>query len=234
MNDWIARITDPETRVGRAFDRIIYFLIFLSLVLFALETLPEAQAYQRIFDWSEGFIVMVFTVEYILRTISKRRRFVLSFYGIIDLLAILPFYMSIGTVDLRSVRVLRVLRLLRIAKLQQFEKALQRLRLAFEEVGNELAVYFGLTAMMIYLASVGIYYCENAAQPEAFRSVFHSMWWAVVTLSTVGYGDVYPITVAGRIFTFVILILGLSLVSVPSGLLASALVKQSKTDLNED
>ncbi len=234
MNDWIARITDPETRVGRAFDRIIYFLIFLSLALFALETLPEAQAYQRIFDWSEGFIVMVFTVEYILRTISKRRRFVLSFYGIIDLLAILPFYMSIGAVDLRSVRVLRVLRLLRIARLQQFEKALQRLRLAFEDIGNELAVYFGLTAVLIYLASVGIYYCENAAQPEAFRSVFHSMWWAVVTLSTVGYGDVYPITVAGRIFTFVILILGLSLVSVPSGLLASALVRQPKTDLNED
>jgi voltage-gated potassium channel len=86
-------------------------------------------------------------------------------------------------------------------------------------------VYFGLTVVLIYLASVGIYYCEHDAQPEAFRSAFHAMWWAVATLSTVGYGDVYPVTVAGRLFTFLILILGLSVVSVPSGLLASALVK---------
>lgn len=154
----------------------------------------------------------------------------LSFYGLIDFLAIIPFYLSLGALDLRSVRILRLMRLLRIAKLQRYGAAWQRLRLAFSDVKDELAVYFGLTVILIYLASVGIYYCEHDAQPEVFRSVFHSMWWAVSTLTTVGYGDVFPVTVAGKLFTFVILILGLGVVSVPSALIASALMKQPNTE----
>jgi len=223
--NWLKTLTDPDTKIGNAFDRIIYALIVLSLVLFALETLPEAERYKAWFAWSERVIVGVFTIEYILRTVANRLAYIRSFYGIVDLLAVVPFYVSFGLVDFRSIRILRLLRLLRMAKLRRYGSAWHRLRVAFVQVKDELAVYFGLTVVLIYLASVGIYYCEHDAQPEAFCSVFHSMWWAVATLSTVGYGDVYPVTVAGRLFTFVILILGLSVVSVPSGLLASALVK---------
>lgn len=222
---WLEALTDPDSKIGNAFDRVIYALIVLSLVLFAFETLPEAARYQVWFSWSERVIVAIFTVEYVLRVMRNRLAYVWSFYGIVDLLAILPFYISFGLVDLRSVRILRLTRLLRLAKLRRFGAAWRRLGVAFAQIKDELAVYFGLTFVLIYLASVGIYYCEHDAQPEVFRSVFHSMWWAVCTLSTVGYGDIYPVTVAGRLLTFVILILGLSIVSVPSGLIASALVK---------
>jgi len=223
--NWLDGLTDPGTSMGRAFDRLIYALIVLSLLLFALETLPESVEFERWLVWSERTIVAIFTVEYALRTKKRGLPHVVSFYGVIDLLAILPFYVSMGILDFRSIRVVRLLRLLRIAKLQRYGTAWNRLRTAFAQVKDELTVYFGLTFILIYLASVGIYYCEHDAQPEAFRSVFHAMWWAVATLSTVGYGDVYPVTVAGRLFTFVILILGLSVVSVPSGLLASALTR---------
>ena len=226
FSEWTRSLTSPDTKIGRAFDRIIYILIVLSLVEIALETLPEAQPYDPWLLWSERAIVAVFTIEYVLRFTSNGLRYTFSFLGVIDLLAILPFYISFGVVDLRSVRVFRLLRLLRLAKLHRYGTAWQRLRTAFADIKDELAVYFGLTVALLYLASVGIYYCEHDAQPEAFRSVFHAMWWAVATLTTVGYGDVYPVTAAGKLFTFVILVLGLSVVAVPSGLIASALVKR--------
>jgi voltage-gated potassium channel len=223
---WIHRLTDPTTSIGRVFDRVIYSLILVSLIQFALETLPQAEPYSAWFLWSERATVAVFTLEYGLRTLSNRLTYTLSFFGVVDLLAILPFYVSFGLVDLRSIRVVRLLRLLRIAKLQRYGTAWRRLQAAFADIKEELIIYFSLTVVLVYLASVGIYYCEHDAQPETFRSVFHSMWWAVATLTTVGYGDVYPVTIAGKIFTFVVLILGLSVVAIPSGLIASALVKR--------
>ncbi|MFH1748620.1 MAG: ion transporter [Planctomycetota bacterium] len=231
---WIKSLTDPNTKVGSTFDRFIYALIILSLIEVALETLPEAQPYHAWLLWSERVIVGIFTVEYVLRFTSKGFGYVFSFLGVIDLLAILPFYISLGVVDLRSVRMIRLLRLLRLAKLNRYGSAWQRLRAAFGDIRDELTVYFGLTVALLYLASVGIYYCEHEAQPETFRSVFHAMWWAVCTLTTVGYGDVYPVTAAGKLFTFVILVLGLSVVAVPSGLIASALVKQTPNNDKSD
>lgn len=231
---WIALLTDSSTKIGGVFDRIIHALIILSLIEVAIETLPEAQPYDLWLKWSERAIVAIFTVEYALRFMSKGLGYVLSFLGAIDLLAILPFYISFGVVDLRSVRVFRLLRLLRLAKLHRYGTAWQRLRMAFIDIKDELAVHFGLTVVLLYLASVGIYYCEHDAQPEVFRSVFHAMWWAVATLTTVGYGDIYPVTVAGKLFTCVILVLGLSVVAVPSGLIASALMKQPRKDDESD
>lgn len=144
--------------------------------------------------------------------------------GIVDLMAILPFDLALG-LDLRSVRALRLLRLFRIFKLARYSKAMNRYRDAFISIKEEL-VLFGVTAMIIlYLSSVGIYYFENPAQPEVFSSVFTAMWWAVVTLTTVGYGDVYPVTIGGRIFTTLILMVGLGVVAVPTGLFAAALNK---------
>ena len=225
---WTTTVADGQSRIGKAFDRLVYALILYSIVTFALETLPEAAEYATFFTWSERVVVAIFTGEYILRTFAEGKRYAFSFYGLIDLAAILPFYLSLGVADLRAIRILRMLRLLRMAKLRRYATAWHQLRAAFLDVRDELIVYSVLTAVLIFLASVGIYYCERDAQPEAFRSVFHSMWWAIATLSTVGYGDIYPVTIMGRIFTGVILILGLSILSVPSGLIASALVKQSR------
>lgn len=150
-----------------------------------------------------------------------------SFFGFIDFVAILPFYLSFGIVDARTIRILRFLRLARVAKLHRYSRAWKRLVRAFREIKDELVVFCGMSAVLIYLSSVGIFLCERDAQPETFKSVMHSMWWAIATLSTVGYGDVYPITVAGKIFTSLILVIGLGFISVPSGLLASALSKST-------
>jgi voltage-gated potassium channel len=114
--------------------------------------------------------------------------------------------------------------------LARYSSALRRFGRAFIDAKEELVVFTAFTLIILWLAAVGIYYCENAAQPELFSSVFHSLWWAVATLTTVGYGDIYPITVGGRLFTFLILMLGLSVVAVPAGILSSALSQQSRAD----
>ncbi len=213
-----------NVRFGK-FDFIIQGLIILSLVSFALETLPNLSASSKY--WLQCFeliSVLFFTVEYLVRILLSKRHtgYIFSFFGIIDLVAILPFYISTN-IDLRSVRAFRLLRLFRLLKLVRYSAAIRRFHRAFIIAKEEL-ILFGFTALiLLYLSSVGIYYFENEAQSEKFSSIFHSMWWSISTLTTVGYGDAYPITVGGRLFTFFVLVVGLGVVAVPSGLLASAL-----------
>ena len=204
------------------------------MIAFSLETLPTLSPdIRQMLWWVEVVTMAIFTIEYVLRLFvaDSPRRFALSFFGIIDLIAILPFYLSLG-VDLRSVRVLRVLRLLRIFQVGRYMEALERLQRAGRMVREELVLFIVVSLALIYLSAVGVYYFEHNTQPERFASVFHSLWWAVVTLTTVGYGDVYPVTLGGRLFTFVVLFLGLGIVAIPTGLIASSLskVREGKTE----
>lgn len=214
------------------FEYLFQTLIVLSLVAFAMETLPELSPRWRMgLHRFEVFTVAVFTMEYLLRLIGYRPRmsYAFSFYGAVDLLAILPFYLTTG-LDLRSLRAFRLLRLFRLLKLVRYSAAMQRYHRAFLIAREEL-VFFGIISLiMLYLSAVGIYYFENEAQPEDFASVFHSLWWAVATLAAVGYGDVIPVTVGGKVFTFFVLVIGLGVVAVPSGLFASALSKARESD----
>jgi len=216
-----------DTPAGRAFDLIIQSLILLSLITFSVETLPDlSPTAARWLHRIEAVTVIIFTLEYLLRFVvaDSKRGFVFSFYGLVDLLAIAPFYIATG-LDLRSIRAFRFLRLFRAFKIGRYNKAIRRFHRAFIIVREELVLFVSVTLLLIYFAAVGIYYFEHEAQPEKFASVFHSLWWSVVTLTTVGYGDVYPITVGGRIFTFFILLTGVGIISIPAGLLASALSK---------
>jgi len=220
-------IENSDTKLGKAFDIFIQIMIVLSLISFSIETLPSLSGEARdILGRIELFTVAIFTLEYTARVIvaTKKKAFIFSFFGIIDLLAILPFYLTTGF-DLRSLRSFRLLRLVRILKLARYSAAVKRFHRAFIIAKEELALFLFATLIVLYLAGVGIYYFENPAQPEAFSSIFHSLWWAVATLTTVGYGDIYPITVGGKLFTFFILVIGLGIVSVPAGLVASALSK---------
>ena len=220
-------VEDTDTRAGRAFDSVVVVLILISIATFSLETLPNLPpAIVSALDLAEIVLVALFTIEYGLRIAlaDDRWAFVRSFSGLIDLVAILPFYVSLG-VDLRSVRVLRLLRLLRVLKLARYSGAIVRFQRAVALAREELLVFLGIAVMLIYLSAVGIYYFEREAQPEQFASVFHSLWWAVVTLTTVGYGDAFPVTLGGRMFTFAVLMAGLGIVAVPTGLLASALAR---------
>lgn len=220
-------IEQTDTKAGRAFDIGIQALIVISLLSFSIETLPDLSKGTRFWLYViEVLTVALFTIEYGLRILvaDSRLGFTFSFYGLVDLTAILPFYVSTG-VDLRAVRVVRLFRVFRIFKFLRYTEAIKRFRDAFTDIKEELILYLIATALMIFLSSVGIYYFENQAQPEQFASIFHCLWWSIVTLTTVGYGDVYPVTLGGRIFTAIILLIGLGVVAVPTALLASALTK---------
>jgi len=220
-------IDDNTTKAGRVFDYSIQFLILLSLVSFSIETLPDNSSTTiRILRYIDIFTVGVFTIEYILRIYVAKKPFsyIFSFYGIVDFLAIFPFYLK-STIDLRSLRVFRVFRVFRALKLIRYSRALRRFHIAAGVVKEELVLFFIITGILIFLSAAGIYFFENEAQPQAFKSIFHSLWWAVVSLTTVGYGDIIPITIGGRIFTFFVLIIGVGVVTIPAGLVASSLSK---------
>ncbi|MCU4173754.1 ion transporter [Carboxylicivirga sp. N1Y90] len=220
-------IEDNTTTYGRVFDYFIQVLILISLLSFAIETLPNISNNLRgILSVIEILCVVIFSLEYLLRLIvaDKPLSYVFSFYGIVDLLAIIPFYLRFA-LDLRMLRAFRVFRVFRALKLIRYSRALNRFHIAFKIIKEELVLFFITTAILLFLTASGIYYFENKAQPELFSSVFHSFWWSIVTLTTVGYGDVYPITMGGKIFTFFVLIIGVGVVTVPAGLVASALSK---------
>ena len=220
-------IEDSDTWYGKTFNLFIQFLIIVSIVTFSVETLPNlSDESRKLLRVIESITVIIFTVEYILRIIvsDNKLKFIFSFYGIIDLLAILPFYIFAG-IDLRSLRTLRILRLIRIFKLVRYSKAMQRFHIALGIAKEELVLFIFLALVLIFFSAVGIYYFERGVQPDAFSSVFQSLWWAVITLTTVGYGDIYPLTIGGRIFTFFVLIIGLGFLAIPTGLITSAMSK---------
>lgn len=228
-------IENSDTPAGKAFDYAVECLIILSLVTFSIETIPDLSQWMKNLLWyTEIMTVLLFTVEYLLRIIVADRKlhYVFSFYGITDLLAILPFYVAHG-LDLRAVRVFRLMRLVRILKLARYNTAMIRFHKAFLIARDQLILFSIVTVMLIYVAAVGIYYFERDAQPEQFKSVFHSLWWAVATLTTVGYGDVYPVTAGGKAFTFFVLMIGLGIVAVPAGMVASALSEARRTSDSE-
>ena len=220
-------VEETDTRMGKVFDLTIQILIVVSAVSFAIETLPGLSSTTiRLLAISEAVIIGVFTAEYLVRLYfsQKKLSFVFSFYGLIDLAAVLPFYLALG-LDLRSLRIFRLARLAILLKIFRFSKAARRFQLAFKLVKEEILVFGLFSLALIYLSAVGIYHFEHEAQPEVFVSVFDGIWWATVTLTTVGYGDVVPITTGGKVFTFFVFIVGLSMIAVPSGLVASALSK---------
>lgn len=237
IRDWLRpHFTTNKTAFGRVFQSCIQVLIVLSIVAFTVETLPDlSQEMRDALRYFEVFVIAVFTVEYLLRLWLSERplAFFFSFFGITDLLVILPFYLQLG-LDLRSLRILWLFRLFRLFKLVRYVDAAKRIGDAFRLIRVDLAV-FGMGALFVfYLAAVGIYFFEKDAQPETFASVFHSFWWALATLTTVGYGDVYPVTVGGKIFTFFTLMIGLGVFAVPTGLITMAIVSTRETALKDE
>lgn len=231
--DTIRRLIDNTDHLsGKVFTFSIQFLIIVSLVTFSIDTLPDLSSnIKEALYVIEVITVTIFTLEYILRIICayKKTKFIFSFYGLVDLAAILPFYISSG-LDLRAVRIFRLLRLVRILKLLKYNQAIKRFHRALAIAKEELILFGFVAIILLYLSAVGIYYFENAAQPEQFKSVFHSLWWAITTLTTVGYGDMFPVTAGGKLFTFFVLIIGLGIIAVPTGLIASALSQAREED----
>lgn len=228
-------VNDNTTRKGRIFDYVIEFLIFASLAAYAVETLPGNSPELKLFlQRVETVSVTIFTIEYALRVYVAKNpwKYIFSFYGIIDLVAILPFFIT-SSFDLVSLRAFRIFRIFRAFKLVRYNKALRRFHIVWKLIKEEVILFLIVTGIFLFLASAGIYYFENSVQPDVFASVFHSGWWAIVTLTTVGYGDIYPITAGGKIFTFFILMIGVGIVTIPAGLVASALTKARQMEEEE-
>ena len=220
-------IEDNTTQLGRIFDYFIQVLILISLIAFSFETLPNnSPETKKLLSSIEITCVVIFSIEYLLRIFVAKQplKYIFSFYGIIDLLAILPFYLRTA-IDLRALRAFRIFRIFRALKLIRYNRALRRFHIAARIVKEEVVLFFIVTGILIFLTAAGIYFFENEAQPDVFSSIFDSFWWTIVTLTTVGYGDVVPITIGGKIFTFFVLIIGIGIVTVPAGLVATALTK---------
>ena len=229
-------VEDNTTTRGKIFDYTIDLLIILSIIAFSIETFPDnSEKTKELLYKFDILCFFVFSVEYVLRiyVAKKKSKYLFSFYGIIDFLAIAPFFLS-SFLDLRFLRAFRILKIFRSLQLKKYNLAIKRIEIASKLIKEELTLFFIVIFILIFTVSSGIYYFENEAQPETFKSVFHSMWWAVVTLATVGYGDVVPITLGGRIFTIIVLILGLLIVTVPAGLSATSLIKAREIQEEEE
>jgi len=224
------------------FSKFIYWLIIVNVLSIILESYADFKA---VYGWYlhvfEIFSVVVFTVEYIVRLYTapiefssfnkarSRWKFATSGYGIIDLIAILPFYLPfLFAVDLRILRVLRLIRLLRIFKLGRHSKALRSILEVLKETRSELSISFFVAFILLLLSSTLMYYIEHDVQPESFASIGHSFWWAIATLTTVGYGDVYPVTAAGKILGGITAIIGIGFLALPTGIISSAFIEKVK------
>lgn len=215
----------------------IFLLILITLNVFAviLETVDTLYIkYQKIFTYFEMFSVTVFIIEYLLRfwscienenktvgSLNQRIKYAFSFSAIIDLMAILPSIIALiyPTVDLRFIRALRIIRLL---KFSRYSSSINSLLLVLWDQRKSFGAAFFILFIALIIASSGMYLVEKDVQPDKFGSIPDAMWWAIVTLTTVGYGDVTPITSVGRIFGSIIIILGIGTVALPSGILAAA------------
>jgi len=227
-------VDNPDRGPGRVFAWFIQVVIIVSILDFTLETVPSISPELRSVLWiMEVVSIAIFSVEFLLRIAFSEKgiRYAFTFFGLVDLLAILPFYLALG-IDLRGIRAFRLLRLFRLFKLARYSSVMRRYHIAFRNAREELLLFGATALIIIYIAAVGIHYFEGAAQPELFDSVPKCLWWATTTLTTVGYGDAFPITIGGKLFTFLILAVGLAAVAVPSGIMANAL-SQAREEMNQ-
>jgi voltage-gated potassium channel len=234
--------------LNKAFDFLIIGLILASIISIILESFaPLAEQYGVFFQWFELITVVVFTIEYVLRLWTAdlkypelspwkaRLKFAFSTMGMIDFLAILPFYLPLFVrMDFRFIRILRVLRMLRVFKINRYTKSLQLVSRVFYERRNELGVTIFVTVILMFISATLMYYIEHDDQPKAFPDIISTLWWAVATLTTVGYGDVYPVTGMGKLISGIIALLGIGLVALPTGILGAGFIEQLEKEKNAE
>jgi voltage-gated potassium channel len=222
-------------RAGRWVNTFLITLIVLNVTAVSLSTVSALSAtYAGFFHVFEEISVFIFTVEYLLRAwicvvnehyrhpVAGRIKHVFTPFAIIDLLAIAPFYLPmIIPFHLVFIRVLRLLRLFRLLKLGRYSESIRTFGAIFKAKREEMAVAMTMAAMLLVFAAGLMYFIESGAQPEAFSSIPATMWWAVETMTTVGYGDVYPVTPAGKVLAAVIAILGIAIFLLPAGIMAA-------------
>ena len=229
-------IYEADTKAGKWFDIILILVIIASIIIVMLESVNSIDTnYHNFLDTAEWIITILFSLEYLARIvcIKKPTKYIFSFYGIIDFLATIPKYISIffvGTHALVALRALRLLRVFRILKLARYLGASNKLMTALKASKIKIAVFlFSVLVLTIILGTV-MYIIEG---PEnGFTSIPYSMYWAIVTLTTVGYGDISPHTPAGQLIASMVMILGYGIIAVPTGIVTSEMTKQDVIHTN--
>lgn len=239
---------DEGDTASRLFDGFIMTLIACSILSIVLESFDNLAAkYANGFSAFETFSVFAFTIEYVLRIWTAdllfpnskhpRLKYVFSFMAIVDLIAILPFFLPFVSADmrfLRMFRLIRIARILRIFKLSRYVDALHVIGKVISESASQLIMSIVICFFVMLFSSIIMYTVENPVQPEQFPNILASLWWAICTLTTVGYGDVYPITIAGKFFASVISLVGIGIIAIPTGIISAGFTSLiRKRDMDE-
>lgn len=243
----LIRDDDENDLLSNFFDGFIILLIIINISLVILDTFTLSEEYFKISRQIELVSVIIFTFEYIIRLWTSdlkypnlnsnkaRLKYTMSFMSIIDFAAILPFYLPIILiVDLRVLRALRIIRLFRIFKINRYTNSFTNILNVFNYRKYELISSFFIVFLLMIISSVIMYSLENPAQPDKFGNALSGLWWAVATFTTVGYGDIYPVTIGGKIMAGIIAILGIGLVAVPTGIISAGFIELMNHNKHED
>ena len=240
----IVETAQPGDIVSLLFDSLILFLIVFSIATIILQSYDEINAQYAVhFLYLERFTIIVFSIEYLLRLWTAdlafpnskypRLRYIFSFLALADLVAILPFYLPFANADARFLRVFRMLRLLRIFKIKRYFSAFQTVFDVVKDSAYQLVVSLSVCVFIIFLSGIVMYTVENGAQPDVFPNVPAALWWAVNALTTVGYGDAYPITPVGKLFASILNIVGIGVIALPAGIISAGFLKALENKRNE-
>jgi voltage-gated potassium channel len=242
LRKWAYELLEPSTsgsRAARSIELLLIVLIFLNIVAIMLESVQEINGeYKDFFHFLETFSVIIFSIEYGLRVWTSvenpkyshsRSKYIFSGLAIVDLLSILPFYLDLilgfMAFDLLFLRVIRLFRLFRLLKIARYLKALSIMQAVMKERKEQILVSIMFILFLLVIVSTIMFYVENAAQPELFSSIPATMWWGIETLTTVGYGDMIPVTPFGKVLGGMIAILGIGLFALPAGIFSSGLTE---------
>ena len=206
----------------------LVIIIIVNIICLGFETDKTIYLqYKTLFNKVELVSVIIFSVEYILRLISlEKLKDALKPLMVIDLLAILPFYLPLTSLDLRILRTFRLLRIMRMFKLARYFDALQMIGKVIAKKKYELISIFGVLLLLMFISSFLMFYAEADAQPDAFHNILDTFWWSLVTFTTVGYGDVYPITPFGKILSGIIVLIGIMLFALPTSILTAEFLNE--------
>ncbi len=225
---------------AKFFDIFIEILVLLNVVAVILESYDYLYVqFGDVFDWFEVFTVTIFSIEYLLRLwVSDMnyprklkwqayKKFIFSANSIVDLISIIPFFIPfITNLDLRHLRIFRLIRLLRVFKLNKYSHSLLLIAKIMSEKKQELLATLLMFFSVLVIASSLMFYLEHAAQPKAFPNIMQSFWWGIITLTTIGYGDIFPITAAGKVLGSIIAMMGVMIVAIPTGIISSSFVQK--------
>lgn len=245
----IFEIAAPHDICSKVVDIILMSLILLNVGIIIADTFELSTEFSLVCGIIETISVVIFSVEYIVRLWTSdlkypdlpawraRLKYMRSFAAVIDLVSLLPSYLSFVSANLMVLRMLRIFRLFRAFKINRYTHALRDIGEVFKRKASQLVSSMVVVSFLIVIAAVLMYDAEHEAQPDKFDNALSAIWWAIATLTTVGYGDIYPITAIGRVMSGVIAILGIGLVAVPTGIISAGfseqLAEKQKENQNE-